>query len=89
MLSYPAAIPLSTRSLNHLADLIRTQRPRRPRGWATIEQLAPNQPDLRIDGELYQRWRDRVAIRVRGRPGLRPTVAVAGPRAAGKCERAR
>lgn len=35
--------------------------------WATIEQLAPSQPDLRIDGELYQRWRDRVAIRVDGK----------------------
>jgi len=35
--------------------------------WATIEQLAPGQPDLRIDGELYQRWRDQVAVRADGK----------------------
>lgn len=35
--------------------------------WATIEQLAPGQPDLRIAGELYQRWRDQVAVRVDGK----------------------
>ena len=29
MLSYPAAIPLSTRSLNHLAGLIRSHREQR------------------------------------------------------------
>ncbi|TDD24808.1 site-specific integrase [Nonomuraea diastatica] len=35
--------------------------------WATIEHLAPDQPDLRIDGELYQRWRDRIAVRDDGK----------------------
>jgi hypothetical protein len=35
--------------------------------WATIEQLAPDQPDLRVDVELYQRWRDRIAIRADGK----------------------
>ncbi|MFI9591154.1 tyrosine-type recombinase/integrase [Nonomuraea sp. NPDC052265] len=35
--------------------------------WATIEHLAPDQPDLRIDSELYQRWRDQVAVRVDGK----------------------
>ncbi|MFF2065023.1 hypothetical protein ACFVWZ_24985 [Streptomyces sp. NPDC058200] len=35
--------------------------------WATVEQLAPNQIDLRIDGELYQQWRERVAVRVDGK----------------------
>jgi hypothetical protein len=35
--------------------------------WATIEQLAPDQPDLRIDGELYQRWRDQIAVRADGK----------------------
>jgi len=34
--------------------------------WATIEQLVPGQPDLRIDAGLYQRWRDQVAIRADG-----------------------
>ena len=38
--------------------------------WATVEQLAPRQLDLRIGGELYQRWRERVAVRVDGK-GLR------------------
>jgi site-specific recombinase XerD len=35
--------------------------------WATIEQLVPDQPDLRIDAGLYQRWRDQVAIRADGK----------------------
>jgi integrase len=35
--------------------------------WSTIEKLAPNQADLRIDRELYQRWRDQVAIRADGK----------------------
>ena len=35
--------------------------------WATIEQLASDQPDLRIDAGLYQRWRDQAAIRVDGK----------------------
>jgi site-specific recombinase XerD len=34
--------------------------------WATIEQLAPDQPDLRLDGELYRRWRDQVSVRADG-----------------------
>ena len=38
--------------------------------WATVEQLAPSQLDLRIGGELHQRWRERVAVRVDGK-GLR------------------
>ncbi|HEX9548117.1 MAG TPA: site-specific integrase, partial [Acidimicrobiales bacterium] len=29
--------------------------------------IAPGQPDLRIDGELYQRWRDQVAVRADGK----------------------
>ena len=42
MLSYPAAIPLSTRSLNHLAGLIRTQRQMKQelRREPTTEELA-------------------------------------------------
>ncbi|WP_251022034.1 hypothetical protein [Streptomyces sp. ISL-10] len=35
--------------------------------WSTIEDLAPDQPDLRLDSELYQRWRDRVAVRSDGK----------------------
>ena len=31
--------------------------------WSTIEKLAPGQADLRIDGELYRRWRKQVAVR--------------------------
>ena len=37
MLSYPAAIPLSTRSLNHLAGLIRTQRQQRRSRWRRLD----------------------------------------------------
>ncbi|GAA0569502.1 hypothetical protein GCM10010172_62340 [Paractinoplanes ferrugineus] len=37
MLSYPAAIPLSTRSLNHLADLIRAHRTQRRSRWRRLE----------------------------------------------------
>ena len=37
MLSYPAAIPLSTRSLNHLAGLIRTQRLQRRSRWRRLD----------------------------------------------------
>lgn len=35
--------------------------------WSTIEDLAPDQPDLRLDSELYQRWRDRAAVRSDGK----------------------
>jgi len=35
--------------------------------WATIERLAPSQPDLRIDAGLYQQWRDQVAVRADGK----------------------
>ncbi|MEV6350082.1 hypothetical protein [Actinoplanes sp. NPDC051851] len=37
MLSYPAAIPLSTRSLNHLAGLIRTHRRQRRSRWRRLD----------------------------------------------------
>ena len=37
MLSYPAAIPLSTRSLNHLASLIRTHRQQRRSRWRRLD----------------------------------------------------
>jgi hypothetical protein len=37
MLSYPAAIPLSTRTLNHLADLIRQHRDRRRSRWRRLD----------------------------------------------------
>ena len=37
MLSYPAAIPLSTRSLNHLAGLIRAHRARRRSRWQRLD----------------------------------------------------
>ena len=37
MLSYPAAIPLSTRSLNHLGNLIRTHRGRRRSRWRRLD----------------------------------------------------
>jgi DDE superfamily endonuclease len=37
VLSYPAAIPLSTRSLNHLASLIRTHRTQRRSRWRRLE----------------------------------------------------
>jgi hypothetical protein len=36
MLSYPAAIPLSTRTLNHLADLIRRHRDHRRSRWRRL-----------------------------------------------------
>ncbi len=44
--------------------------------WATIEQLVPDQADLRIDAGLYQRWRDQVAIRAdgRGRRDVEPVL---------------
>ena len=35
--------------------------------WATIEKLAPDQADLRIDGELYRQWREQVAVRADGK----------------------
>jgi hypothetical protein len=35
--SYPASIPLSTRSLNHLADLIRTHRHQRRSRWRRLD----------------------------------------------------
>ncbi|WP_239382408.1 site-specific integrase [Frankia sp. CIT1] len=34
--------------------------------WSTIEALAPGQADLRLDGELYRRWRGQVALRADG-----------------------
>lgn len=37
MLSYPAAIPLSTRTLNHLADLIRQHRGQRRSRWRRLD----------------------------------------------------
>jgi len=37
LLSYPASIPLSTRSLNHLADLIRTHRHQRRSRWRRLD----------------------------------------------------
>jgi hypothetical protein len=37
LLSYPAAIPLSTRSLNHLAGLIRTHRHQRRSRWRRLD----------------------------------------------------
>ncbi|WP_435126652.1 transposase family protein [Micromonospora tulbaghiae] len=37
MLSYPAAIPLSTRTLNHLADLIRRRRDQRRSRWRRLD----------------------------------------------------
>ena len=37
MLSYPATIPLSTRSLNHLATLIRTHRRQRRSRWRRLD----------------------------------------------------
>jgi hypothetical protein len=37
LLSYPASIPLSTRSLNHLASLIRTHREQRRSRWRRLE----------------------------------------------------
>ncbi|WP_435123349.1 transposase family protein [Micromonospora tulbaghiae] len=37
MLSYPAAIPLSTRSLNHLAALIRVRRQQRRSRWRRLD----------------------------------------------------
>ena len=37
MLSYPATIPLSTRSLNHLAGLIRTHRRQRRSRWRRLD----------------------------------------------------
>ena len=37
LLSYPATIPLSTRSLNHLADLIRTHRQQRRSHWRRLD----------------------------------------------------
>jgi hypothetical protein len=37
VLSYPAAIPLPTRSLNHLAALIRTHRDQRRSRWQRLE----------------------------------------------------
>ena len=38
MLSYPATIPLSSRTLNHLADRIRTHRQQRKSRWRRLNQ---------------------------------------------------
>jgi hypothetical protein len=35
--------------------------------WAKIEALAPGQPDLRIDADLYTRWREAVGTHQDGR----------------------
>ncbi len=37
MLSYPATIPLSTRTLTHLADLIRSHRDQRRSRWRRLD----------------------------------------------------
>jgi hypothetical protein len=37
LLSYAASIPLSTRSLNHLADLVRTHRHQRRSRWRRLD----------------------------------------------------
>jgi hypothetical protein len=34
--------------------------------WAKIEALSPGHPDLRIDAELYQRWREALNTRENG-----------------------
>ncbi|SFO73794.1 hypothetical protein SAMN04489713_10958 [Actinomadura madurae] len=34
--------------------------------WAKIEALSPGQPDLRIDADLYERWREALNIREDG-----------------------
>ncbi len=49
LLSYPAAIPLSTRSLNHLADLIRTHRHQRRSHW---RRLSPGRQALLVLAHL-------------------------------------
>jgi integrase len=35
--------------------------------WARVEALAPGQPDLRIDAELYHRWREALGTHQNGR----------------------
>lgn len=35
--------------------------------WAKIESLSPGHPDLRIDAELYERWREALNTREDGR----------------------
>jgi DDE superfamily endonuclease len=55
VLSYPAAIPLSTRSLNHLADLIRRHRTHRRSRWRRLDpgrQALPALARLRNGGTL-------------------------------------
>ena len=57
MLSYPAAIPLSTRTLNHLADGIRVRRQQRGSRW---RKLGPGQQALLAlahlrNGDTYTR----------------------------------
>jgi hypothetical protein len=37
LLPYPAAIPLSTRTLNHLAERIRVRRQRRGSRWRNLD----------------------------------------------------
>ncbi|MEU5950651.1 IS5/IS1182 family transposase, partial [Micromonospora sp. NPDC047465] len=37
MLSYPSTIALSSRTLNHLADLIRAERARRRGRWRRLD----------------------------------------------------
>jgi site-specific recombinase XerD len=36
--------------------------------WAKIEQIAPGQPDLRLDPQVYERWRAAIRVREDGRP---------------------
>lgn len=57
MLSYPAAIPLSTRTLSHLADLIRGRRAERGSRW---RRLPPARQALLVlahlrNGDTYAR----------------------------------
>ncbi|WP_198170919.1 helix-turn-helix domain-containing protein, partial [Actinoplanes awajinensis] len=57
MLSYPAKIPLSSRTLNHLADRIRAHRRQRRSRW---RRLNPGEPALLVlahlrNGDTYTR----------------------------------
>jgi hypothetical protein len=39
--------------------------------WAKIEQIAPGQADLRLDQQVYERWRADIRLREDGLPRLR------------------
>ncbi|BDH11489.1 hypothetical protein HOK021_26680 [Streptomyces hygroscopicus] len=72
LLSYPAAIPLCTRSLNYLADLIRTHRQQRRSHW---RRLKPGRQALLAlahlrNGDTFTRLA----------AGFQIGVAAAGPR---------